>query len=131
MSTFEPIKLNDGRVIPGIGYGTWKIGSGETVVNQVDQALSVGFDHIDTAQVYGNEGETGDALALSGISRSELWVTSKYSGTDPSLDIYESCKASLAKVSFQPPHQLLHFILSLFKCARTTCSHILLLDSLT
>lgn len=100
MSSFKPIKLNDGRSIPSIGYGTWRIGNGETVVQQVDQALSTGFDHIDTAQIYRNEDETGDALALSGIPRNELWITSKYSGADPALDIYESCKASLSKVSY-------------------------------
>jgi len=101
--SFKRIKLNDGRSIPGIGFGTWKIGSGETVVRQVDQAINIGFDHFDTAQAYGNEEETGDALYLSDLSRDDLWVTTKYSGSDPSLSIYESCKASLEKARISSP----------------------------
>lgn len=102
MSSFKRIKLNDGRSIPGIGFGTWRIGNGEMVVRQVDQAINTGFDHIDTAQAYGNGKETGDALYLSGVPRSDLWVTTKYSGHAPSLNIYESCKASLEKVGICP-----------------------------
>ena len=98
MSTFGRIKLNDGRSIPGIGVGTWRIGRGDAVVRQVDQAINSGFEHIDTAQAHGNERETSDALHLSGVTRNNLWITAKYSGRDPSLNIYESCKASLEKV---------------------------------
>lgn len=97
-SGWTPIKLNDGRSIPAIGFGTWKIGNGETVITQVDQALGAGFDHVDTAQTYQNERETGEALHLSGLRRDELWVTTKYSGSDPSLGIYETCQESLNKV---------------------------------
>lgn len=109
MSSFKRIKLNDGRSIPGIGFGTWRTGTGEAVVRQVDQAINIGFDHVDTAQAYGNERETGDALYLSGVPRNDLWVTTKYSGRDPSLNIYESCKASLEKariseLSLLTPH---------------------------
>lgn len=46
---FHEIKLNDGRKIPQIGFGTWKIPQ-EVTASQVDQAVEVGFDHIDTAQ---------------------------------------------------------------------------------
>lgn len=46
---FPSIILNDGRKIPQIGFGTWKIPK-EVCVNQVDQAIDIGFDHIDSAQ---------------------------------------------------------------------------------
>ena len=46
---FHSITLNDGRKIPQIGFGTWKIPQ-EVTAGQVDQAVEVGFDHLDTAQ---------------------------------------------------------------------------------
>jgi len=54
---FHSITLNDGRKIPQIGFGTWKIPQ-EVTAAQVDQAVEVGFDHIDTAQgeLIGNDG---------------------------------------------------------------------------
>ncbi|KAF8518640.1 NADP-dependent oxidoreductase domain-containing protein [Hysterangium stoloniferum] len=73
------IKLNSGSEIPGIGFGTWKIPQPATV-DQVDQAVVAGFNHIDTAQVYRNESETGQALRESGLPRTDLWLTTKYSG---------------------------------------------------
>jgi diketogulonate reductase-like aldo/keto reductase len=48
---FSTIKLNDGRSIPGIAYGSWTLGNGREVIDQVEQGLDVGFDHLDTAQV--------------------------------------------------------------------------------
>jgi hypothetical protein len=47
---FSPVKLNDGRHIPAIGFGTWKIPQ-DVASDQTQQAIEVGFDHIDTAQV--------------------------------------------------------------------------------
>jgi diketogulonate reductase-like aldo/keto reductase len=46
---FKTIKLNDGREIPAIGFGTWKIPK-EVCAGEVEQAIEVGFDHVDTAQ---------------------------------------------------------------------------------
>jgi len=97
MSSFKPIKLNDGRHIPGIGFGTWKIPQ-DVTSGQVDQGLGVGFDHIDTAQVYRNEEETGKALRESGLKREEVWVTTKYSGSDPGLGIRATFEQSLRKL---------------------------------
>ncbi|KAL7414636.1 Aldo/keto reductase [Mrakia frigida] len=75
------IKLNDGRKIPVIGFGTWKIPI-EVAAGQVDQAIELGFSHIDTAQAYRNETEAGQAIRESGLSRDEIWVTTKWSGLD-------------------------------------------------
>ncbi|OWT40271.1 oxidoreductase [Cryptococcus neoformans Bt1] len=78
---FGEITLNDGHRIPAIAFGSWKIPK-EVTAYQVGQAVDVGFDHIDTAQVYYNEEEVGQAIKESGLSRNELWVTTKWSGID-------------------------------------------------
>jgi diketogulonate reductase-like aldo/keto reductase len=96
---FKNIKLNDGREIPAIGYGTWKIGYGEDAISQIQRSISLGFDHVDTAQVYRNETETGDALIRSGIERKDVWITTKFSGSVPGLSIRASIEESLKKVS--------------------------------
>ncbi|OJA08448.1 hypothetical protein AZE42_05048 [Rhizopogon vesiculosus] len=91
---WETIKLNSGYSIPSIGFGTWTLGNGQGPVDQVEQALENGYNHIDTAQSYRNEGETGVALKESGLSRSDIFVTTKYSGTN-GLDIPTSIKNSV------------------------------------
>jgi len=87
-------QLNDGRQIPSIGFGTWKIGNGDGPISQVDQAISLGFSHVDTAQSYRNEEEAGVAIRDSGLERKEIFITTKYSGLD-GLDIKTSIKNSL------------------------------------
>ncbi|WWC62525.1 uncharacterized protein I303_105121 [Kwoniella dejecticola CBS 10117] len=75
---WEDIKLNDGRKIPGISYGTSRH-SGDTV-STVDAAIHAGFDSLDTAQIYRSEGAVGQAIKQSGIPRNDLWITTKWSG---------------------------------------------------
>ncbi|KAA1472735.1 Aldo/keto reductase [Dentipellis sp. KUC8613] len=91
---WDTIKLNDGHAIPGIGFGTWTLGNGQGPIDQVDQALSVGFEHIDTAQSYRNEQEAGQALRESGLARADVFITTKYSGLN-GLDIETSIQNSL------------------------------------
>ncbi|KAJ7843364.1 Aldo/keto reductase [Mycena olivaceomarginata] len=91
---WDPIQLNDGREIPSIGFGTWKMGNGDGPISQVDQAISVGFSHVDTAQAYRNEAEAGVAIRESGLERKEIFITTKYSGLD-GLDIKTSINNSL------------------------------------
>ncbi|SLN22293.1 aldo/keto reductase [Roseisalinus antarcticus] len=62
--------------IPQIGYGTWKR-TGDDCVACVATALELGYRHIDTAEGYGNEVEVGRGIALSGVPRGEIWVTTK------------------------------------------------------
>ncbi|KAK4688318.1 hypothetical protein P7C73_g1796, partial [Tremellales sp. Uapishka_1] len=93
---FSSITLNDGRKIPQIGFGSWKIPK-DVCTGQVDQAIGVGFDHLDTAQTYFNEEEVGQAIKESGLSRKELWITTKWSGTDDK-EPRQSCEESLAKL---------------------------------
>lgn len=95
---WDPIRLNSGHYIPSIAFGTWTLGNGQGPVDQIEQALETGFDHIDTAQAYRNELETGTALQESGLLRSDVFVTTKYSGID-GLDISNSIRNSLSNVS--------------------------------
>ena len=62
--------------MPVLGLGTFRL-QGQTVVDSVKSGLSIGYRHIDTAQIYGNEAEVGQAIAESGIPRDELFVTTK------------------------------------------------------
>lgn len=93
-------KLNDGRNLPEIGYGSWLIGSGQTVVDQVGQAIEVGFNHIDSAQTYRNEAECGKAIREADLSREDLWVTTKWSGSD-NKGIRQSLNESLENLGLK------------------------------
>jgi len=70
-------KLNNGIKIPALGFGTWQIPDGKITFDAVSSALKNGYRHIDTAHSYGNEKSVGQAVRSSGISRSELFITSK------------------------------------------------------
>jgi 2,5-diketo-D-gluconate reductase B len=65
-----------GTRVPAIGLGTWQL-SGRQCYDSVRQALDLGYRHIDTAQMYGNEQEVGRAIRDSGIARSEIFLTTK------------------------------------------------------
>lgn len=67
--------LPTGAPIPVFGFGTYKVTNG--VYETVSSALALGYRHIDTAQMYGNEAEVGRAIADSGVRREELFITSK------------------------------------------------------
>jgi 2,5-diketo-D-gluconate reductase A len=70
------ITLNDQTTIPQLGFGVFQVPPPETE-RVVTDALEVGYRHIDTAQMYGNEEGVGAALAASGLAREELYVTTK------------------------------------------------------
>ncbi|KAI0371884.1 Aldo/keto reductase [Pilatotrama ljubarskyi] len=91
---WDSIKLNDGTTIPSIAFGTWTLGGGTQGTDYITQAISVGFAHIDTAQMYGNELEAGRAIRKSGLARQDIYITTKYSGTN-GLDIETSIGNSL------------------------------------
>jgi 2,5-diketo-D-gluconate reductase A len=77
-ATVPTVHLDDGRVIPQLGFGVFQIDPRDTV-RAVSEALEVGYRHIDTAQMYGNEREVGEAVRASGLDRSEVFITSKLS----------------------------------------------------
>ena len=70
------ITLRGGTPLPRIGFGTYKV-TPEHAQATVETALEVGYRHIDTAAMYGNEAEVGAAIAASGLDRSELFITTK------------------------------------------------------
>lgn len=73
----ENMKLNNGYMIPKIGYGTWQSPDSEVTVNGVKAAIVCGYRHIDTAAAYKNEESVGEGIKESGIARKDLFVTSK------------------------------------------------------
>ncbi|KAH8809693.1 Aldo/keto reductase [Flagelloscypha sp. PMI_526] len=92
------VKLNDGNTIPqAVGFGTWKRGNGDFVIDLVGTALESGFSHIDTAEIYRNEEEVGQALRNSGLSRDEFWITTKFPHLDNN-DPVTALKGSLTKL---------------------------------
>jgi diketogulonate reductase-like aldo/keto reductase len=71
------IKLNNGIEIPQLGLGVFQTPKGEDTVNAVKWALEAGYRHIDTAKVYGNEADVGQAILESKVPREEIFLTTK------------------------------------------------------
>jgi len=65
-----------GTEIPRLGFGTWQI-TGRDATDGVQDALEIGYRHIDTARAYENESEVGAGIAASGVDRSQIWLTTK------------------------------------------------------
>lgn len=76
MTQVPNITLNDGNTIPQLGFGVFQI-KPEDTADAVKTALDIGYRHIDTAEMYGNEKEVGQGIRASGIPRDEIFVTSK------------------------------------------------------
>jgi 2,5-diketo-D-gluconate reductase B len=88
----------NGAKIPAIGLGTWEL-RGRTCARLVEQAVRLGYRHIDTAQVYENEREVGEGLHASGIKRDDVFVTTKiWTNHFAPNDLERSTKESLAKL---------------------------------
>jgi 2,5-diketo-D-gluconate reductase A len=81
MTSVPTIQLNDGHSIPQLGFGVFLVDPDETE-RIVTDALEVGYRHIDTAAVYGNEKGVGAAIEKSGIPREELFITTKLWNSD-------------------------------------------------
>lgn len=87
-----------GARIPAIGLGTWEL-RGRTCARLVEQALRLGYRHVDTAQIYENEREVGEALRASGVARNEVFVTTKvWTSHFTPHDLERSTKESLTKL---------------------------------
>jgi 2,5-diketo-D-gluconate reductase A len=76
LSVVPDITLNDGNTIPQLGFGVFQIEPDETA-EAVREAIEVGYRHIDTAEMYGNEKEVGEGIRASGVDRGDIFVTSK------------------------------------------------------
>jgi diketogulonate reductase-like aldo/keto reductase len=82
----ETATLPGGAQMPLLGFGTWQI-KGDDAVRATSAALEAGYRHLDTATVYGNEGEVGRALAESGLPRDEVFVTTKFPPNRPGREL--------------------------------------------
>jgi 2,5-diketo-D-gluconate reductase A len=109
MASTPTVKLNDGNEIPQLGYGVFKVPADDTE-RAVSEALEVGYRHIDTAAIYGNEEGVGAAIAAGGLARDELFITTKlwndrHDGDEPHAAIAESLeKLGLDKVDLYLVH---------------------------
>lgn len=106
--TTPRITLNDGTSIPQLGFGVFQVDPDATE-RIVSDALEVGYRHIDTAAIYGNELGVGRAIAASGIAREELYVTTKLWNSDQgSQSTIDALDLSLEKLGLD--HVDLHLI---------------------
>lgn len=98
LSIDSTAKLASGKSIPLLGFGVWDSPSHITTKSCLE-ALKVGYRHIDTAQVYGNEAEVGEAVKQASLKREELYVTSKIlsPGSDDAAT-YQKCVDSVQKI---------------------------------
>jgi 2,5-diketo-D-gluconate reductase A len=79
------VSLHDGAEIPQLGFGVFQIPSEDTQ-EKVEEALAVGYRHIDTAAAYGNEAGVGAAIAATGIRREDVFVTTKLWNSEQGYD---------------------------------------------
>jgi len=93
------IKLNDGYFIPQLGLGVWQIRAGAACEAAVLAALEAGYRHIDTAALYGNEESVGAAIRKSGVSREQVFVTTKLWNSDHG-NPKRALETSLRKLKF-------------------------------
>lgn len=79
------IQFHDGRSIPQLGLGVWQTPADETA-QAVKAALAVGYRHVDTAAIYGNEAGVGEGLRASGVPREDVFVTTKLWNAEQGFD---------------------------------------------
>ncbi len=82
MELSSTVRLNNGVEMPWVGFGTFKSEPGKVTEQAVAWALEIGYRHVDTAAVYGNEADVGRAVRASGIPRSQVFVTTKVWNAD-------------------------------------------------
>ena len=93
-------RLNQGPVLPCLGLGVFQVEPGETTRRSVRSALDAGYRHIDTAKLYGNEADVGEAVRESGVPRGEVFVTTKLWHTDHGFDAAQAAfRASLGRLN--------------------------------
>lgn len=95
------ITLNDNTSIPQFGVGVWQVPADE-VERVVSDAFEIGYRHVDTAQMYGNEAGVGAAIASSGLAREDLYVTTKLNNNRHEREAAkESLKVSLEALGLE------------------------------
>src|SRR3978361_1415911 len=109
MASVPNLTLNDGNTIPQLGFGVFQVPPEDTA-KITGQALEVGYRHIDTAEMYGNEKGVGEGIRSSGLDRGDVFVTSKLNkrfppttrttGSPPPDDARRAFAQSLAALGF-------------------------------
>lgn len=94
-----PYPLSDGSTIPQLGFGVWQVPDDEAETATAE-AFRVGYRHIDTAAIYGNERGVGRAIASSGLAREDIYITTKLWNADH-LRASEAHQESLAKLGLE------------------------------
>ncbi|KAK3902808.1 NADP-dependent oxidoreductase domain-containing protein [Staphylotrichum tortipilum] len=105
LSSFPVLRLNDGHMMPMVGYGLGSINMAvnakhEDIVKRTITAIRAGYHHLDCAEAYGNEAALGEAIKECGVAREELFVTSKVLGS-PGQDVQSSMDATLRKLGLE------------------------------
>ncbi|HET7414978.1 MAG TPA: aldo/keto reductase [Arthrobacter sp.] len=101
MTAVPNITLNDGTIIPQLGFGVFQI-KPEDTKDATLAALETGYRHIDTAEMYGNEKQVGEAIRESGIDRGDIFVTSKLNnGFHAREDALRAFDQSLEDLGFE------------------------------
>ncbi len=77
MKAVKQYELTNGVSIPSIGFGTWQIPDGPVAADATRAALEMGYRHIDTAAIYGNEESVGRGIIESGVARKDIFLTTK------------------------------------------------------
>lgn len=96
-----------GARIPLVGLGTWDL-RGRTCARMVEEALRLGYRHVDTAELYDNESEVGEGLRASGVAREEVFVTTKvWPSHFAARELERAAKDSLARLKLAPVDLLL------------------------
>jgi len=80
------VKLNNDVRMPILGLGVYQSPPGRVTRNAVNFALRIGYRHVDTARIYGNEADVGEAVRESGVPREDLFVTTKLWNSDQGYD---------------------------------------------
>jgi 2,5-diketo-D-gluconate reductase B len=95
--------------IPALGLGTWSL-NGDVARRMVGHALEVGYRHIDTAQMYGNEAEVGEAIERSPVPRADIWLTTKiWPDNFRANDLKRAAEQSIRTLRTEPDLLLLHW----------------------
>ncbi|QNN82561.1 aldo/keto reductase [Brachybacterium sp. Z12] len=98
MTTVPTAPFHNGSSVPQLGYGVWQV-ENDVAADVVRQAIEAGYRHIDTAASYRNEGGVGRAVKASGVSREDLFITTKLDNGDQGFDsAKEALAASLAEL---------------------------------
>ncbi|EPZ50906.1 aldo/keto reductase [Alicyclobacillus acidoterrestris] len=95
----QTVTLNNGVEMPWFGLGVYKAKAGSEVENAIRDAIEIGYRHVDTAALYENEESVGEAIRSSGLSREDIFVTTKLWNTDQgyesTLQAFETSRKKL------------------------------------